>query len=620
MPLALVTRALVVGDGAGRGARRAPMVPLPRDLAASSAAAAEAGRGRAARSSSTCASRPTCAQPAAAPARAAGRRLGRRRPTRAARRARSGRPGGCAGGPSWRCGSSRPASGARPSRPPRRRGPCGADAARRSPTLTALVEAACSPSCPTRSTRSSPRCRRHAPRPARRRRAARRCRPLARALPLRRRPRHRHRGSSRGVDGLVARICVGLPAAVRRARRRRGRRHARPRRRGARRGRPARRRRSGAAAGLDALARLAAREGVHGLRRGPRRPAAARRAARWTPTRRRRRLRRRALARPTPAEAAAWIEGFLAGERAAALHDAALLGVVDGWLARLGGRGSTDVLPLLRRTFAASSRRAPPLGEQVRRLGQPAPSGGDARYGRAATLELARAAPAVATVARLARLRAGADAGAADDGADRDGGGAARPLDEAGALSPRRAGCADGDRRRRGARPRTTPRRATTRWPRSTTRDARTGRPRRVRAARSRAGSATSAATSPPRSCRSCSATPSSGSGCAHLLLEPEMLEAVEPDVHLVGTLLGAQRGDPRARRARRPRAGRAHRSSTTSSERLASAHPRRPSPARSTAPPAPAGRGRATSTGTARSAPTSSTTSPSTARSSPSG
>ena len=42
--------------------------------------------------------------------------------------------------------------------------------------------------------------------------------------------------------------------------------------------------------------------------------------------------------------------------------------------------------------------------------------------------------------------------------------------------------------------------------------------------------------------------------GLTRLLLEPEMLDAVEPDVHLVGTLLSLSRGSPNSRGKRRAR------------------------------------------------------------------
>ncbi|MBQ0986070.1 hypothetical protein KBZ10_16400 [Streptomyces sp. F63] len=71
-----------------------------------------------------------------------------------------------------------------------------------------------------------------------------------------------------------------------------------------------------------------------------------------------------------PAAGAAWIEGFVGGESGGLLlvHDARLLALVDGWLTGVPDAAFTQVLPLLRRTFAAYEpgvRRT--LGELVRR-------------------------------------------------------------------------------------------------------------------------------------------------------------------------------------------------------------------------------------------------------------
>lgn len=72
-----------------------------------------------------------------------------------------------------------------------------------------------------------------------------------------------------------------------------------------------------------------------------------------------------------PADAAAWIEGFVGGGSGGGLllvHDERLLGLVDGWLTAVAADAFTDVLPLLRRTFSAYEpgvRRT--LGELVRR-------------------------------------------------------------------------------------------------------------------------------------------------------------------------------------------------------------------------------------------------------------
>ncbi|WP_063740915.1 MULTISPECIES: DUF5682 family protein [unclassified Streptomyces] len=71
-----------------------------------------------------------------------------------------------------------------------------------------------------------------------------------------------------------------------------------------------------------------------------------------------------------PADAAGWIEGFVGGPDGGLLlvHDERLLALVDAWLTRVPDAAFTDVLPLLRRTFAAYDtgvRRT--LGELVRR-------------------------------------------------------------------------------------------------------------------------------------------------------------------------------------------------------------------------------------------------------------
>ncbi|CAM5454331.1 MULTISPECIES: DUF5682 family protein [Streptomyces] len=70
-----------------------------------------------------------------------------------------------------------------------------------------------------------------------------------------------------------------------------------------------------------------------------------------------------------PAAAAAWVEGFAGGGGGLLLvHDERLLALLDTWLTGVPADAFTDVLPLLRRTFAAYEpgvRRT--LGELVRR-------------------------------------------------------------------------------------------------------------------------------------------------------------------------------------------------------------------------------------------------------------
>ncbi|MEU3818428.1 DUF5682 family protein [Streptomyces sp. NPDC030392] len=86
-----------------------------------------------------------------------------------------------------------------------------------------------------------------------------------------------------------------------------------------------------------------------------------------------------------PADAAAWIEGFVGaggpgGDGSGGMllvHDERLLALVDAWLTAVPDEAFTDVLPLLRRTFSAYEpgvRRT--LGELVRR--GPAQGGGAA--------------------------------------------------------------------------------------------------------------------------------------------------------------------------------------------------------------------------------------------------
>jgi hypothetical protein len=73
------------------------------------------------------------------------------------------------------------------------------------------------------------------------------------------------------------------------------------------------------------------------------------------------------------ARAAAWIEGFLAGDGLLLVHDERLLRLVDGWLTGIPPDAFVEVLPLLRRTF---SEYPPParrqIGERAVRLGAPA--------------------------------------------------------------------------------------------------------------------------------------------------------------------------------------------------------------------------------------------------------
>ncbi|GAA1954643.1 DUF5682 family protein [Kitasatospora viridis] len=101
-----------------------------------------------------------------------------------------------------------------------------------------------------------------------------------------------------------------------------------------------------------------------------------------------------------PADAAGWLEGFLAGGGALLLHDPRLLALLDDWLAGLPEPAFTDLLPLLRRAFAGlepAVRRG--IGERI--AAGPVPGGRAGRAGTAEELDEARADAALPTVLRL---------------------------------------------------------------------------------------------------------------------------------------------------------------------------------------------------------------------------
>jgi hypothetical protein len=115
----------------------------------------------------------------------------------------------------------------------------------------------------------------------------------------------------------------------------------------------------------------------------------------------------RELSPAAPAAAAAgWAEGFLAGSGLLVLHDDKLLGLADGWLARLSAGAFTAVLPALRRTFgefAPPERRA--IADKAARLD----GSGRAPITAASaddSLDEDRAASAVRAVAAILGLRA----------------------------------------------------------------------------------------------------------------------------------------------------------------------------------------------------------------------
>lgn len=69
-----------------------------------------------------------------------------------------------------------------------------------------------------------------------------------------------------------------------------------------------------------------------------------------------------------PAQAAAWVEGFLAGSGLVLIHDERLFPILDTWVSSLSAEHFTEIVPILRRTFstfAAAERRM--LGERAHR-------------------------------------------------------------------------------------------------------------------------------------------------------------------------------------------------------------------------------------------------------------
>ncbi|WP_440580335.1 DUF5682 family protein [Streptomyces sp. PT19] len=117
-----------------------------------------------------------------------------------------------------------------------------------------------------------------------------------------------------------------------------------------------------------------------------------------------------------PADAAAWIEGFLGGGPGGGLlllHDERLLALVDAWLTGVPAEAFTDVLPLLRRTFSAyepGARRG--IGELVRRgpEGRERAAAGPRAPGFATDLDTGRADAVLPVIGLLLGLPARAEA------------------------------------------------------------------------------------------------------------------------------------------------------------------------------------------------------------------
>ncbi|MGD9681958.1 MAG: DUF5682 family protein [Candidatus Obscuribacterales bacterium] len=103
-----------------------------------------------------------------------------------------------------------------------------------------------------------------------------------------------------------------------------------------------------------------------------------------------------------PGRAAAFADGFLRGSGLVLIHDPALLAVIDGWVSALSADQFIQVLPLLRRTFSSF---APPerrqIGERVKRDDS---AGSRLPVERSAALDEERADLVLPVMARLLGL------------------------------------------------------------------------------------------------------------------------------------------------------------------------------------------------------------------------
>ena len=69
-----------------------------------------------------------------------------------------------------------------------------------------------------------------------------------------------------------------------------------------------------------------------------------------------------------PTDAAAWLDGFLNQQALVLLHDEAIWGAVDAWLAQLGETQFLQILPLVRPSFSNfSNNERQSLGEKAKR-------------------------------------------------------------------------------------------------------------------------------------------------------------------------------------------------------------------------------------------------------------
>ena len=108
-----------------------------------------------------------------------------------------------------------------------------------------------------------------------------------------------------------------------------------------------------------------------------------------------------------PAQAAAWIEGFLKGSGLLLLHDETLWRTLDEWLTALPGDGFTALLALLRRTFSTfTSPERRQIGERARRGMAAAGRAAIGAQARAEDFDQARAEAVLPLIAKLLGVKA----------------------------------------------------------------------------------------------------------------------------------------------------------------------------------------------------------------------
>ena len=203
------------------------------------------------------------------------------------------------------------------------------------------------------------------------------------------------------VDGLVARICIGLPPATASLN-------------------------DDAAAEMferllatndaisllqnaehlkswhDTLRQLADRHGLHGLLAG-RAVRLLLDAGKLDADEAARRMGLALSVANEPARSAAWVEGLLKGSGLLLLHGDAMWNVVDAWLAALPGETFTQVLPLLRRTFATFE---PPERRQMGERAKQGPARAAANVGApsAGDFDVARAESVLPLISKILGL------------------------------------------------------------------------------------------------------------------------------------------------------------------------------------------------------------------------